>query len=97
MTKLHNPLTDRLFKAILNLETIDDCYAFFEDICTIKEITDISQRLDVAVMLKQGKSYQEVSKATGASTATISRVNRSLQYGSNGYEVLFQRIEEKNE
>ena len=96
MTKLHNPLTDRLFKAILNLETIDDCYAFFEDICTIKEITDISQRLDVAVMLKQGKSYQEVSKATGASTATISRVNRCLNYGSGGYEMALSKLFEED-
>lgn len=96
MTKLHNPLTDRLFKAILNLETIDDCYAFFEDICTIKEITDISQRLDVAVMLKQGKSYQEVSKATGASTATISRVNKCLNYGSGGYEIALSKLFEED-
>lgn len=96
MTKLHNPLTDRLFKAILNLETIDDCYAFFEDICTIKEITDISQRLDVAVMLKQGKSYQEVSKATGASTATISRVNKCLNYGSGGYEMALSKLFEED-
>ena len=96
MTKLHNPLTDRLFKAILNLETIDDCYAFFEDICTIKEITDISQRLDVAIMLNEGKSYQEVSKATGASTATISRVNKCLNYGSGGYEKVLSKLFEED-
>lgn len=96
MTKLHNPLTDRLFKAILNLETIDDCYAFFEDICTIKEIADISQRLDVAVMLNQGKSYQEVSKSTGASTATISRVNKCLNYGSGGYEQALSKLCEED-
>ncbi|MBE7012166.1 MAG: hypothetical protein E7415_05785 [Ruminococcaceae bacterium] len=96
MTKLHNPLTDRLFEAILKLETIDDCYAFFEDICTIKEITDISQRLDVAIMLNQGKSYQEVSKATGASTATISRVNKCLNYGSGGYEKALSKLFEED-
>ena len=96
MTKLHNPLTDRLFKAILNLETIDDCYAFFEDICTIKEITDISQRLDVAILLGQGKGYQEVSKATGASTATISRVNKCLNYGSGGYEKALTKLVEED-
>lgn len=85
MNKLHNESTDKLFQAILNLETTDDCYAFFEDICTIKEIMDMSQRLMVARMLSLGKSYQEISKETGASTATISRVNKCLNYGSGGY------------
>lgn len=88
MNKLHNESTDKLFQAILNLETTDDCYAFFEDICTIKEIMDMSQRLMVARMLSSGKSYQEISKETGASTATISRVNKCLNYGSGGYSAV---------
>ncbi len=85
MDKLHNPSTDMLFKAILGLETSEDCYNFFEDICTIKEIMDMSQRLMVARMLSQGKNYQEISKETGASTTTISRVSKCLNYGSGGY------------
>ncbi len=86
MEKLHNPSTDMLFDAILNLETQDDCYNFFEDICTIKEIMDMSQRLMVARMLSSGKNYQEISKETGASTTTISRVSKCLNYGSGGYK-----------
>ena len=92
MTKLHNPLTDRLFKAILNLETIDDCYAFFEDICTIKELTAIAQRFEVAKMLREENTYIDIAKKTGASTATISRVNRSLNYGNESYDMLFERM-----
>lgn len=90
---IHSLETDNLFKAILKLENVDECYKFFEDICTVKELLDISQRLQVARMLKSGKSYQEVSKETGASTATISRVNKCLLYGSGGYSLILEKTE----
>ncbi len=86
MNKLHNTATDMLFQAVLGLESKEDCYNFFEDICTIKEISDMSQRLMVARMLSKGKNYQEISKETGASTTTISRVSKCLNYGSGGYK-----------
>lgn len=92
---IHSKETDKLFEAILKLENTDECYKFFEDICTVKELLDISQRLDVARMLKKGKSYQEVSKLTGASTATISRVNKCLLYGSGGYSLILEKMEAK--
>lgn len=76
---------DKLFSAILKLNSIEDCRKFFEDVCTIKELQDITQRLEVASLLLNGKNYQEVSKETGASTATISRVNKCLMYGRGGY------------
>ncbi len=79
---------DGLFEAILKLKSTDECRRFFEDVCTIKELEDISQRLEVATLLSEGNNYQEVSKATGASTATISRVNKCLQYGKNGYKIV---------
>ncbi len=94
MDKLHTPDVDRLFKAILSLETIEDCYNFFEDACTVKEILDISQRLKAAVMLKNGENYVVVSKTTGMSTATISRVNKCLEYGSGGYKKVIEQLEE---
>ena len=81
---------DDLFGAILKLKSTEECRRFFEDVCTIKELEDISQRLEVASLLSQGKNYQEVSKATGASTATISRVNKCLQYGRNGYQIVLK-------
>ena len=77
---------DKLFNAILKLTSIEDCRKFFEDVCTIKELQDITQRLEVATLLLEGKNYQEVSKETGASTATISRVNKCLMYGRGGYK-----------
>ncbi len=86
MNKIQNPEIDRLFEIITKFETIEECCNFFEDICTIKEIQDMSQRLEVARMLNQSKSYAEISKETGASTATISRVNKCLNYGSDGYK-----------
>ena len=79
---------DGLFEAILKLKSTDECRRFFEDVCTIKELEDISQRLEVATLLSEGNNYQEVSKATGASTATISRVNKCLQYGKIGYKIV---------
>ena len=85
MEPLRTPETERLFDAILRLSTREECYAFFEDLCTIREVRDLSQRFEVAKMLAAGKSYQEVSVATGASTATICRVNKCLLYGKGGY------------
>lgn len=85
MDCLHTQSVDRLFEVILKLENIDECYDFFEDICTIKELLDIAQRLEVAEMLNEGKNYAEITAKTGASTATISRVNKCLVYGK-GYK-----------
>ena len=86
---------DKLFDAILLLKTKEECKKFFEDVCTIKELQDISQRLDVACQLKEGKSYQEISKNTGASTTTISRVNRCLVYGNGGYREILDKLMEE--
>ncbi|AEB76854.1 TrpR like protein, YerC/YecD [Clostridium botulinum BKT015925] len=83
---------DYLCKAILSLKDQEECYRFFEDIFTINELKSIEQRLQVAKMLKQKKTYTEIAKETGASTATISRVNRCLNYGSDGYNVVLERI-----
>ncbi len=95
MSDLHSESTDRLFRAIMDLRNVDECYAFFEDICTIKELRDMSQRLDTAIMLSEGQSYQKISAAAGVSTATISRVNRCLEYGSGGYRTAIERLAEK--
>ena len=84
-SKLRNKETDDLFRAILLLETEEDCYRFFEDLCTIKELQAISQRFQVATLLDEKKTYSEIEEITGASTATISRVNRCLVYGAEGY------------
>lgn len=88
---LHSDSTDRLFEAILKLETVDECYDFFEDLCTIREIKDISQRLDVAFLLDEGKKYQEIFELTGASTSTICRVNKCYMYG-NGYQNAIKKL-----
>lgn len=93
-SKIKDKETDALFEAILKLRTIEECYAFFEDICTINEIKSLAQRLEVAKMLEQKKTYSEIQQATGASTATISRVNRALSYGSDGYKMILKRINE---
>ena len=92
--KLIDTETDLMFKAILSLETVDECYAFFEDLCTIKEIKSMSQRFSVAKMLRQKRIYNDIVAKTGASTATISRVSRSLEYGNDGYEMVFERIKD---
>jgi len=94
-SKLKDDLTDKLFEAILELRTIEECYRFFEDICTISEIKALSQRLEVAKMLREGKTYHEIAEKTGASTATISRVNRALHYGADGYNLILERLEKK--
>ena len=90
--KLKDAATDLLFSAILSLRTIDECYAFFEDICTIAELKSLTQRLHVAMMLQQGRTYMEICDETGVSTATISRVNRSLEYGADGYKTVLDRL-----
>ena len=92
MSKFHCDSVDRLFKTILNLKTIEECYDYFEDICTINEIHAIAQRLQVAKLLSEKKTYSEIESITSASTATISRVNRSLNYGNDGYDLVFDRI-----
>lgn len=97
MEKYYSEHTDLLFRAILALKDIQTCRNFFEDVCTIKEIQDMSQRLQVAKELKSGKNYQEISKSTGASTATISRVNKCLMYGNGGYSAVLDLVEESNE
>mgnify|MGYP000001481996 FL=1 len=88
---------DHLFEAILCLKDKEECYEFFEDICTINELLSLSQRFEVARMLREKKTYLEIAEKTGASTATISRVNRSLNYGNDGYDMVFKRMEEKKE
>lgn len=87
---------DMLFQAILELENIDECYKFFEDIATITELKAISQRIQVAKMLREKRVYTEIAEATGASTATISRVNKCLNYGQGGYNIVLDRISSKD-
>lgn len=94
--KLKNPMIDKLFEGVLKLNTVDECYKFFEDLCTIHEIQSLAQRLEVARMLKSGDTYIEIGQKTGASTATISRVNRALNYGSDGYNLVLERLKEIN-
>lgn len=89
---IHTDAVDQLFEAILSLKDKEECYTFFEDVCTINELLSLSQRFEVAKMLQQKRTYLEISERTGASTATISRVNRSLAYGNDGYEMVFARM-----
>ena len=91
MEKLHTPQVDELFEAILSLKTPEECYSFFEDVCTVKEVQDMAQRLWVARLLQSGETYSRIRDLTGASTATVSRVNRCLQYGAGGYERVLDR------
>ncbi len=91
---LDNNSTKRLFNIILSLGSLEECSAFFEDICTIKEIKDMAQRLDTAIMLSKGNRYQEIAESVGVSTATISRVNRCLEYGSGGYKTALLKLNE---
>ena len=93
--KIRTDAVDFLFDAILSLKDREECYIFFEDVCTINELLSLSQRFEVAKMLREQKTYLEIAEKTGASTATISRVNRSLNYGNDGYEMVFQRINKK--
>ena len=97
MQNRYGKSTEDLCKALLSLQSKEECLAFLEDICTIKEIQDISQRLEVAKMLSQGISYTTICKETGASTATISRVSRSYEYGAGGYKAVIARLNEEND
>ena len=90
---MHNKELNSLYQAILSLKTADECHKFFEDICTIKEVQAMSQRLQVAMLLEDGKNYVEVSDETGASSATICRVNKCLMYGSGGYKIALDRMD----
>ena len=90
--KIRTEAVDNLLDAILSLQNREECYLFFEDLCTVNELLSLSQRYEVAAMLKDHKTYLEIAEKTGASTATISRVNRSLNYGNDGYEMVFSRI-----
>lgn len=96
-SKFKAPDIDELFEAVLTLKDTEDCYRFFEDICTINEIHAISQRLQVAKLLSEKKTYNDIENATGASTATISRINKCLTYGADGYKRVLARLKEKNE
>ena len=89
------PRSENMYKAILSLKTVDECMRFFDDLCTVKELVDMEQRYQVACCLNDGMIYNDILAATGASSATISRVNRSLQYGSGGYSLVFQRAIEQ--
>ncbi|MBR3173088.1 MAG: TrpR YerC/YecD [Eubacterium sp.] len=93
--KIRTKEVDHLFDAILTLKNKEECYTFFEDVCTINELLSISQRFEVALMLRQGRTYLDISEDTGASTATISRVNRSLNYGNDGYDMALDRMKGK--
>ncbi|MBR5578652.1 MAG: TrpR YerC/YecD [Lachnospiraceae bacterium] len=95
--KLKKDSVDFLFEAILQLKDKAECYEFFEDLCTVNELLSMSQRFEVAYMLKDHKTYLAIAQRTGASTATISRVNRSLNYGNDGYDLVFSRMEDKKE
>ncbi|MBP5659831.1 MAG: TrpR YerC/YecD [Lachnospiraceae bacterium] len=90
--KIKTDAVDHLFDAVLLLKNRDECYSFFEDLCTVNELLSLSQRFEVASMLKAGNTYMEIAEKTGASTATISRVNRSLNYGNDGYDMVFGRM-----
>lgn len=94
-TKLKDEFTDKLFMAILKLENIEECYNFFEDICTVSELKALAQRLEVAKMLDENQTYTEIAQKTGASTATISRVNKCLNYGADGYRTILNRLKDK--
>lgn len=94
--KIETEAVDHLLDAILSLKTRKEGYDFFEDLCTVNEILSLSQRFEVASMLRDKKTYLEIAEKTGASTATISRVNRSLNYGNDGYELIFQRLEQQH-
>lgn len=92
MNNVHSESIDRLYKTILNLETIEDCYKYFEDLCTVKEIQDMAQRLETAILLDKGENYQSISDSVGISTATIGRVSKCLKYGSGGYRAAIDKL-----
>lgn len=93
--KIRTKEVEHLFEAILTLKDMEECFVFFEDVCTVNELLSLSQRYEVAKMLREKKTYIEIAEQTGASTATISRVNRSLNYGNDGYDMVFERLKKK--
>lgn len=95
MPDFHSASMKRLYEAITLLRSPEECAAFLDDLCTIRELQDMSQRLDTAIMLRKGENYQEISRQVGVSTATISRVNRCLSYGAGGYRTILERLEGK--
>lgn len=94
---LRTEAVDQLFDAVLSLQNREECYTFFEDVCTVNELLSLSQRFEVAKMLRDQKTYLDIAEKTGASTATISRVNRSLNYGNDGYDMVFSRMKKIEE
>lgn len=95
--KFHSDSVDRLFQTVLNLQSVEECYAYFEDLCTVKEIRDMAQRLDTAIALSEGTSYQAITRQVGISTATIGRVSRALNYGTGGYRTAIDRLNRQEE
>ena len=95
--KLKRETTDELFRAILSLKDLDECYEFFEDLCMMKELADMAQRIETAQMLLAGKTYEQIVKSVEISTATISRINRCIQYGNGGYALIVNRLKEKEQ
>lgn len=94
---LRTEAADRLFDAVLTLRNREECYRFFEDVCTVNELQALSQRFEVAHMLRSNQTYMDIAETTGASTATISRVNRSLNYGHDGYDLVLERLREQSD
>lgn len=92
MLRFKNESIDRLFQTILNLENIEECYQYFADICTIKEVQDMAQRLDTAILLSEGNSYQKIAEQVDVSSATIGRVSKCLNYGSGGYSSAIKKL-----
>ncbi|WP_160724251.1 YerC/YecD family TrpR-related protein [Bacillus sp. USDA818B3_A] len=97
INKLRGKELDQLFQAVLSLQDLEECYRFFDDLCTINEIQSLAQRLDVARMLREGNTYHKIETETGASTATISRVKRCLNFGNDTYEMVLERIKEEKQ
>lgn len=97
MQKVHCESVDRLFQTILRLQSLEECYAYFEDLCTINEILDMSQRLDTAILLSKGLSYQKIAEQVAVSSATIGRVSKCLNYGTGGYQKAIARLSEPEE
>ena len=95
--KFHSDSIDRLFATILNLNSVQECYAYFDDLCTVKELKDMAQRLDIAILLDQGASYQQITRQVGISTATIGRVSKCLNYGTGGYRTAIDRLNQQEE
>lgn len=95
MTKLHTDQIEQLISAVSGIESFDECFDFFEDLCTVKEIQDMAQRFQTAKLLREGKNYSEVAAALGVSSATIGRVNKCLNYGTGGYDKVLSKLEEQ--